>query len=109
MKQPEQPKTTEQAKKPRLVPADQRFQHPKPCPYCGGVIRFNANAWEQDEDGSWLATDLDIECENEPPIDSRQWREWDRQHGRADYNEAWHLLHDRIIESLRGSYRFTVE
>lgn len=36
------------------------------CPYCGGKLRFSVNGSEQQEDGSWVATDLDVNCDSEP-------------------------------------------
>lgn len=92
-----------------VVPTNRRFKAKAPCPYCGGEITCSANAWEQEDDGSWIATDLDIECINEPPIDSKRWLTWDREHGRADWNHAWHDLHDALIRGLKRRFRFNME
>jgi hypothetical protein len=94
---------------PLVVPTGRRFKAKSPCPYCGGEITCSANAWEQEEDGSWIATDLDLECSNEPPIDSKKWAEWDREHGRGDWNHAWHDLHDALIRGLKRRFRFNME
>lgn len=94
---------------PAVVPSDRRFTTKDSCPYCGGEIACTAHAWEQDDDGSWYATDLDIECSNEPPIDSRKWDVWDYNHGHHDWNTAWHNLHESLVRGLKERFRFEME
>ena len=92
------------------VPSDRVFKAKSPCPYCGGEIRCSANGWEQEEDGTWTASDLDIECSNEPPIDSKRWRDWDAEHGRhSDYGDAWYRLHEALVRGLKRRFRFKME
>jgi hypothetical protein len=92
-----------------IAPTDRLFRIKSPCPYCGGEITVSANAWEQDDDGSWYATDLDVNCSNEPSIDSPKWPAWDAEHGRNDYSEAWHQLHERIVRALRSKVCFNIQ
>ena len=92
-----------------IASSDRLFRIKSPCPYCGGAITASANAWEQDDDGSWYATDLDVNCSNEPSIESRKWWAWDAEHGQGDCNEAWHQLHDRIVRALRSKVRFSIQ
>lgn len=92
----------------KLIPDDHVFTAKRPCPYCGGEISCSANAWEESDDG-YIATDLDIQCSNEPDLDSEEWNEWDRLHGRCDYNEAWHQLHDRLVNAINRAFRFDMQ
>jgi len=93
----------------RVVPSDGLFRSKAPCPYCRGEITCTANAWEKDEDGSYFATDLDIDCSNEPPLESKRWNEWNREHGQADCNDAWHNLHDAMIRGMKRRFRFNMD
>ena len=95
----------------KLIPDDHILRGKKPCPYCGGEISCYANAWEDAEDGSgYIATDLEIECSNEPDLDDAEaWEDWDQQHGRADYNEAWHELHERLKRAINSRFRFDMQ
>lgn len=87
------------------VPAGRTFDLTKPCPYCGGKIAVRATAWEEEDDG-WVATSLDIDCDKEPDIDSREWPEWSSVHGDGDYCEAWHQLHEAALAELKRRVRF---
>lgn len=93
-----------------VVDSDKVFGIKSPCPYCGGKITASANAWEEDDEGRFYATDLDISCSNEPDLDDEEaWKSWDIEHGRGDYNEAWHQLHERIVRSMKAKVRFNLQ
>lgn len=93
-----------------VVDPDKVFGIKSPCPYCGGKITASANAWEEDEDKLFFATDLDISCSNEPDVDNdEEWHNWNLEHGRGDYNEAWHQLHERIVRSMKAKVRFYLQ
>ena len=93
-----------------VVDSDKVFGIKSPCPYCGGKITASANAWEEDDEGNFYATDLDISCSNEPDIDDEEaWKNWDIEHGRGDDNEAWHQLHERIVRSMKAKVRFNLQ
>lgn len=32
------------------------------CPYCGGALAFTGEAWEQNDDGTWGVSEIDLEC-----------------------------------------------
>ena len=74
------------------------------CPYCGGKLRFSINGSEQEEDGSWVATDLDVNCDSEPDIDGPDWQGWWDDHS-SDYCHKWHDLHERLVRDLRRTHR----
>lgn len=38
-----------------VVPQHKEFKFKKACPYCGGDITAQADSWEQQDDGSWMA------------------------------------------------------
>lgn len=93
-----------------LVASDKEFRIKSLCPYCGGKITASANAWEEDDEGRFYATDLEIFCSNEPDIDDEEaWNNWDLEHGRGDGNEVWHQLHERIVRSMRAKVRFDLQ
>jgi len=87
-------------------PADHTFRMKKPCPYCGGKITFRATGWVQEDDGTWAADMGDMECSNEPGIDSDEWDEWNAEHGAHDYNDAWRRHYEGIIAALHRRVRF---
>lgn len=91
------------------VASDKTFGWKPPCPYCGGKITFRASGWVEEADGTWTATDGDIECSTEPDIDSRVWQEWSDNHGGYDWGDKWHQLQERIIAALRRKVRFTFQ
>jgi hypothetical protein len=92
------------------VDPDKEFGVKSPCPYCGGKITAIANAWEEDEDKLFFATDLDISCSNEPDLDKEEeWHNWNVEHGRGDDNEAWHRLYERILRSMKAKVRFNLQ
>jgi hypothetical protein len=94
----------------KLIPDDHIFKAKKPCPYCNGEITCSATGWEGTEDGTWIASDLEIECGNEPDLDEEEaWNEWDREHGSCDHNEAWHDLHERLKTAINAKFRFDVQ
>lgn len=91
----------------KVMDSDKVFGIKSPCPYCEGKITASANAWEEDGDGKFYATDIDIFCSNEPDLDDDEaWHNWNLEHGRGDDNEAWHQLHERIVRSMKARIRF---
>jgi hypothetical protein len=90
-----------------LVDTDKEFTIKSPCPYCKGKITAIACAWEEDNDGTGYATDVELFCSNEPDLDEEEaWDSWDLEHGRGDNGDAGHHLHERIIASLKAEFRF---
>jgi len=92
----------------RVVETGHVFRGVKPCPYCGGKLSFSTSEWQQEDDGSWVATEVQIECSNEPDIDSDEWWEWSHNHGDQDYNDAWYSLTGRVLRELRTRVRFNL-
>lgn len=90
----------------KVFEPDQIFHIKPPCPYCGGKLTCTTSAWEQESDGQWVATEIQMDCHNEPDIDSDGWWEWCHNHGEDDYAEAWHLLIERLLRQMKQRFRF---
>ena len=88
----------------RLFKHSDTLRLARKCPYCGGNLTAGINACEQIEDGSWVITDLSIDCDTEPDIDGPEWDDWWREHS-WDYCDKWHDLHDGVVHRLRNSVR----
>lgn len=54
------------------------------CPYCGGKLFTQCNAWQESKDG-WIAESLDVDCETEPDIDGTKWEDWFAAHSEMPY------------------------
>lgn len=94
---------------PLLVPADKVFQWGQPCPYCGGKITAQCEGWVEEDDGTWSADMIHMDCSSEPDIDSDEWDQWCADHGDGDYCDAWHRLSERILAVMRRKFRFIME
>lgn len=89
-------------------PTDHVFSFTKPlCPYCQGKLTATANCWEQESDGTWIATDLDLTCSSEPDIEGDEWDGWWDRHSN-DYCQGWHETHDKLIAHLKRTARFNL-
>ncbi|MDE2101211.1 MAG: hypothetical protein KGL39_28455 [Patescibacteria group bacterium] len=77
-----------------------------PCPICGAALLLDAGqGCEQTADGTWIATELDLQCTSEPDIDSGEWDEWHRWHYRQPYTD-WLPLEQRILRAVRRRFYF---
>jgi hypothetical protein len=93
----------------KMESADKVFRLKKPCPYCGSEMSVQATGWQMDDNNEWFATDLDMNCEAEPDIDSKKWASWSREHGDNDFNEAWHARHDAVLHAMKQRVRFDLK
>lgn len=77
------------------------------CPICDGALWLNAGeGLELDEaTGQWIATEVNLDCENEPDIESDEWYEWHRWHYSMPYVD-WLPLEQRILSAVRRKYYF---
>lgn len=77
------------------------------CPICGAGLLLDAGEATEFDDasGQWIATEINLECETEPDIDSDDWEEWHRGHYRAPYTD-WLPLEQRILRAVRRMYHF---
>ena len=75
------------------------------CPMCDGKLYADFDSWEQDDDGTWYATNVHTECENEPDIDSDDWEEWHNWHYSMPYVD-WLPVDERVEAWMKERYRF---
>lgn len=82
-----------------------KLKNPK-CPICGGALFITGvNACEQEDNGDWIASEIDIDCENEPDIDSDEWEDWHRWHYSQPYTD-WLPIDRQILRAVQNRYYF---
>lgn len=82
-----------------------KLKNPK-CPICGGALFITGvNACEQEDNGDWIASEIDIDCENEPDIDSDEWEDWHRWHYGQPYTD-WLPIDRQILRAVQKRYYF---
>ena len=90
----------------RLLDPAREYPLKSPCPYCGGkLVLSGINGAEEADDGTWVATNLDINCMTEPDIDGPEWEGWWQDHSAHDFCQGWHDLHERVVASLKRTHR----
>ncbi|MFS0489490.1 hypothetical protein [Leadbetterella byssophila] len=69
-------------------------------------LSYEADAWEQDEQGLWMATNFDCRCHSEPDIEeSEDWNAWMRVHSDMPY--VFQLpVDERVKRYIQKHYRF---
>lgn len=76
------------------------------CPICGEkVIIEEITGWVQEDDGSWRADEISINCETEPDTDSDDWEDWHNWHWNMPYVD-WLPLSVKVEAWLAKHYRF---
>lgn len=75
------------------------------CPICGGKLTAQVESWDQQHDGTWTASGIDVSCEHEPDIDGDQWEDWFANHYRMPYVD-WLPVHTRLLTWMGGQFRF---
>jgi len=82
-----------------------KLKNPK-CPICGGALFITGvNACEQEDNGDWIASEIDIDCENEPDIDSDDWEDWHKWHYSQPYID-WLPIDRQILRAVQKRYYF---
>jgi len=73
------------------------------CPYCSKRLTAQFTGWEEEQDGTWTATDIDLDCESEPDIDDDEWWPWFEGHSVMPY--VYMLpVHNRVKAWLAENY-----
>ena len=76
------------------------------CPICGAGLLLDAGeSCEQIESGEWIASEIRLDCETEPDIDSSEWPAWHRAHYGTPYID-WLPLEMRVLEDVRRRFCF---
>lgn len=86
-----------------------KFKFKEACPYCGGDLECQADSWEQQDDGTWKADHLDIECLTMPDMDKEdEWEAWWLGHNMMPY-ENWLPMTLRVEKYIGENYRFKMQ
>ena len=77
------------------------------CPICGGGLFLDAGEGLEldNKTNEWIATEVDLTCENEPDIESDDWDSWHRWHYKMPYVD-WLPLENRILHAVQRRYYF---
>ncbi len=79
------------------------------CPICGNPLLLNAGeGCEQDANGEWIATEIELLCTSEPEFNSPDWDDWYRWHYSMPYVD-WLPLEQRVLRAVRKKYFFRVD
>ena len=76
------------------------------CPICGGKLYAQFDNWFE-KNGQWKAQDVNIDCENEPDIDSDEWKDWHSGHYSMPYVDWLPVLH-LVIDWVNKNYSFNL-
>lgn len=90
------------------VPLNHVFDVPEnvqKCPYCDAPLRATASGWDEDEHG-WKAATLEVDCTEEPDIDSDEWEDHNASHSDMPY-VYWLPAEIKVMEWINSQYRFT--
>ena len=83
------------------------------CPYCGAKLTVQFEAWEETEDGSWIASGFNLECTAEPELTedgestTDAWDEWLNWHTQMPY-VYWLPCEQFVADWVNKRYRFKV-
>jgi hypothetical protein len=92
----------------KMVNENHKFKFKNLCPYCKGNLTYEANGWEQDDNGLWMADSFDMECSTEPEMGSQEWEDWLSNHSEHPY--IYQLpVDERVKEHINENYRFKIE
>ena len=84
------------------------------CPYCGGKLVAQFSGWSQDDDGSWLADCVELECDTQPELDedleggTDAWDEWVANHSVMPY-VYWLPATMAVEKWINERYRFRMD
>jgi hypothetical protein len=76
------------------------------CPICGAALVITLEACELDDDETWKASEIHVECTTEPDLDDAAWQSWHNGHYAMPYVD-WLPLNLALLAWLRHTYRFT--
>ena len=75
------------------------------CPYCDTKLTAHSEAWTQEDDDSWIATDVQVDCETEPDMESEEWEEWMKWHSDMPYVYMLPVV-QTVTKWINSKYRF---
>lgn len=77
------------------------------CPICSGELYAQFDAWVEDG-GQWKASEVHLDCENEPDIDSEDWPSWHAGHYSMPYVD-WLPICYIVLEWVNKNYSFDLD
>jgi len=69
----------------RLAQENSAFVFPKLCPYCNGDLKYSINSMIMDDNGLWMAEDIESDCSNCPEWDDPKFHQWIEAHSQMPY------------------------
>lgn len=92
----------------KLLPVEKCLRIKTPCPICGGQLTVKCgDAWEEDN-GDWIATEIDIDCLTEPDVESDEWIQWHNWHYRQPYVD-WLPIELKVLQEFQRKFRFDIK
>ena len=78
------------------------------CAYGDTPLTASFEASTQEDDGTWTATPLMLDCKTEPAMESDAWEAWRRWH--AEMPDVYLLpVSERVKQWIKSKYRFDLE
>lgn len=78
------------------------------CPYCDTKLTAQFDGWVQEDDGTWIADSMMLECETEPDVYDDAYDDWLVTH--TDMPYVYMLpVEERIKEWVNEHYRFDLD
>lgn len=84
------------------------------CPYCGDRLMAQCEQWGQDDDGTWVADGLHLDCVSEPDLDDddeaslEKWNDWLDQHTYMPY-VYWLPVDLKVTAWVNKHFRFKMD
>lgn len=90
----------------RIVHEDFVFKFKKLCPYCQADLHYVCTGWIQDDDGLWMADNIESICQHEPDdMESDEWNDWMNSHSEMPYVHQM-PVDEKIKQHINKKYRF---
>lgn len=76
------------------------------CPICAAALVITLEACELDDNDTWQASEIHVECTTEPDMEDAAWEPWQLWHYAMPYVD-WLPLEQTLLAWLRCTHRFT--
>ena len=79
------------------------------CPYCNALLVATFRAWEQNDDGTWRASEITCDCVDEPDLEDDEdgWTAFIDRHSYMPY--VYQLPVDtKVLKWVNARYRFNL-
>jgi hypothetical protein len=75
------------------------------CPYCQAALTAKAWEWEEESEGVWTAMSIEVDCDDEPDMDSDEFNGWVQTHLQSPYDYWLPMLED-VEQWINEHFRF---